>query len=52
MACLAAASIEDVLARIENEINSLAALTGPETLTGWDAPRSPGWLRRTPGSVG
>ncbi|WP_419706824.1 DUF222 domain-containing protein [Promicromonospora sp. NFX87] len=34
----AAASIEDVLARIENEIDHLTALTDPETLTGWDAP--------------
>jgi hypothetical protein len=34
----AAASIEEALARIENEIDNLAALTDPETLTGWDAP--------------
>jgi hypothetical protein len=34
----AAASIEDVLARIETEIDHLTALTDPETLTGWDAP--------------
>ncbi|WP_419706409.1 DUF222 domain-containing protein [Promicromonospora sp. NFX87] len=34
----APASIEDVLARIENEIDHLTALTNPETLTGWDAP--------------
>jgi hypothetical protein len=34
----AVASIEDVLARIENEIDHLTALTNPETLTGWDAP--------------
>ncbi|WP_419706448.1 DUF222 domain-containing protein [Promicromonospora sp. NFX87] len=34
----AAASIEDVLARIENELDHLTALTDPETLTGWDAP--------------
>jgi hypothetical protein len=33
-----AASIEDVLARIENEIDNLTAQTSPETLTGWDAP--------------
>ncbi|MEV0953827.1 DUF222 domain-containing protein [Promicromonospora sp. NPDC050249] len=34
----AAASIEDVLTRIENEIDHLTALTDLETLTGWDAP--------------
>jgi hypothetical protein len=34
----AAASIEEALARIENEIDNLAALTDPETLAGWDAP--------------
>jgi hypothetical protein len=33
-----AVSIEDVLARIETEIDHLTALTDPETLTGWDAP--------------
>ncbi|MFC4626830.1 DUF222 domain-containing protein [Promicromonospora alba] len=34
----AAASIEDVLARIEAATAELTALTDPETLTGWDAP--------------
>ncbi|WP_419703578.1 DUF222 domain-containing protein [Promicromonospora sp. NFX87] len=34
----AAISIEETLARIENEIDHLTALTDPETLTGWDAP--------------
>jgi hypothetical protein len=34
----AGVSIEEALARIENEIDNLAALTDPETLTGWDAP--------------
>jgi hypothetical protein len=34
----AATSIEETLARIENEIEDLTALTSPETLTGWDAP--------------
>jgi hypothetical protein len=34
----AALSIEETLARIENEIDHLTALTGPETLIGWDAP--------------
>jgi hypothetical protein len=34
----AGVSIEDVLARIENEIDTLTTLTDPETLTGWDAP--------------
>jgi hypothetical protein len=34
----AGASIEETLARIENEIDDLAAQTSPETLTGWDAP--------------
>ncbi|MEV0951218.1 DUF222 domain-containing protein, partial [Promicromonospora sp. NPDC050249] len=34
----AAVSIEETLARIENEIDHLTALTDLETLTGWDAP--------------
>ncbi|MGI5191397.1 DUF222 domain-containing protein [Promicromonospora sp. CA-289599] len=34
----AAVSIEETLARIENEIDHLTTLTTPETLTGWDAP--------------
>ncbi|MGI5186527.1 DUF222 domain-containing protein [Promicromonospora sp. CA-289599] len=34
----AAASIEETLARIENEIDHLTTQTSPETLTGWDAP--------------
>jgi hypothetical protein len=33
-----AGSIEDVLERIEAAATELAALTSPETLTGWDAP--------------
>ena len=32
------ASIEDVLALIENAVDELASRTTPETLTGWDAP--------------
>jgi hypothetical protein len=34
----AVASIEDVLARIEGEIDDLVSRTTPEALTGWDAP--------------
>ena len=34
----AAASIEDVLALIENAVDELTTQTTPETLTGWDAP--------------
>ena len=33
-----AASIEDVLALIENAVDELTTQTTPETLTGWDAP--------------
>jgi hypothetical protein len=33
-----AESVEEALARIENAVDDLAGLTGPEALDGWDAP--------------